>query len=87
MELTSWGTGAGKLSERYTEIRCHYRIAGGAQYDVVPMTPIAETKERLTVQGVIPALAAKPGDKLEYFMDMKFDGVYNKGVEHLLSFE
>lgn len=87
MELTSWGAGFGKLSKRYTEIQCHYRMAGAAPYDVVPMTPTAETKERLTVQGVIPALTAKPGDKLEYYFDMKFDGVYNKRAEQLVPFE
>jgi len=87
MELTSWGAGFGKLSKRYTEIQCHFRIAGTANYSVVPMTPIAETSERLTVQCVIPPLTAKPGDKLEYYIDEKFDGVYNKRVEQPVPFE
>ena len=87
MELTSWGAGSGKLSKRYREIQCHYRIVGAENYAAVPMTPTAETKERLTVQCVIPALTAKAGDKLEYYIDMKFDGVYNKRVEQPVPFE
>ena len=87
MELTSWGAGFGKLSKRYTETQCHYRIVGTEDYAAVPMAPIAETAERLTVQCVIPPLTAKPGDELEYYIDEKFDGVYNKRIEKAVPFE
>jgi hypothetical protein len=87
MELTSWGAGSGKLSKRYTEIQCHFRIAGTEDYSVVRMTPIAETSERLTVQCSIPPMTAKPGDKLEYYIDHEFDGVYNKRIESPVPFE
>jgi hypothetical protein len=87
MVLRVWGAGFGKLSKRYTDIQCHYRIVGSDRYSAVPMTPIAESRDSLKVQCVIPALHAKPGDALEYYIDEKFDGVYNKRVEKPVPFE
>jgi hypothetical protein len=78
MELKVWGAGSGKLSNRYTNIQCHYRIVGTDTYSVVPMTLTTETNDRLTVECVIPPLEAKAGDKLEYFIDHQFDHVYNR---------
>lgn len=87
MELSSWGAGRGKLSKRYTDLQCHYRIVGSDRYDVVPMQLVAETNKQLKVKFAIPPLTAKPGDKLEYYFDMKFDGVYNKRVEEPIPFK
>jgi hypothetical protein len=87
MELRAWGAGVGKLSTRYTDIQCHYRIAGRDRYSTIPMTPIAESADSLKVQCVIPPLDAKPGDALEYYIDEKFDGIYNKRVEKPVPFE
>jgi len=87
MELRAWGAGFGKLSKRYTDIQCHYRIVGSDGYATVPMSPIAESEGVLTVQCVIPPLHAKAGDALEYYIDEKFDGIYNKRVEKPVPFE
>src|ERR1019366_5434021 len=81
MELSVWGAGSGKLSKRYTDIQCHYRIAGSENFFALPMTPTTETADHLTVECVIPSLPAKLGDKLEYYIDEEFDGVYNKRIE------
>src|SRR5581483_8266855 len=59
MDLRVWGAGSGKLSHRYTDIQCHYRIIGNENFSVVPMLPIKETSDFLAVQCIIPALSAK----------------------------
>lgn len=87
MELSSWGAGSGKLSKRYTDIQCHYRVGGNDKFTTVPMVPKMETPTLLTVECTIPPLVAKPGEKLEYYIDMKFDGVYNKRNEAPILFE
>ena len=87
VSFTVWGAGFGRLSRRYTDIRCHYRIVGSTSYSDIPMVPVSETSKRLEVQGVIPPLPAKAGDQLEYYFDEKFDGVYNKRVEKPVPFD
>ena len=87
LELNAWGAGSGKLSKRYTDIQCHYRVGGDEKFTAIPMYPTAETSTLLTVQCILPPLTAKPGDKLEYYIDMKFDGVYNKRMESLVPFK
>lgn len=87
MELTAWGAGSGKLSKRYTEIKCHYRTSGNERYLSLPMTQISETPDRLKVQCLVPSLHTKAGDGLEYYFDFKFDGVYSKVSEKPIPFE
>lgn len=87
MELSNWGAGSGKLFKRYIDIQCHYRVSGNDKFTTIPMVPKVETATLLTVECAIPSLAAKPGEKLEYYIDMKFDGVYNKRTEAPISFE
>jgi hypothetical protein len=87
VDFKAWGAGAGKLSTRYKNVLCHYRIVGSEVYSEIPMTPTSETPERLTVEGVIPPMAAKPGDQLEYYIDEMFDGHYNRQAEKPVPFE
>ena len=87
MELNAWGAGSGKLSKRYTDIQCHYRVGGDDKFIAIPMSPTAENSTLLTVQCILPPLTAKPGEKLEYYIDMKFDGVYNKRMESPVPFK
>jgi hypothetical protein len=87
LELNAWGAGSGKLSKRYTDIQCHYRVGRDDKFIAIPMSPTAENSTLLTVQCILPPLTAKPGDKLEYYIDMKFDGVYNKRMESPVPFE
>ncbi len=87
MELNAWGAGSGKLSKRYTDIQCHYRVGGDDKFISIPMSPTAENSTLLTVQCILPPLSAKPGEKLEYYIDMKFDGVYSKRTESPVSFK
>lgn len=62
-------------------------VGGNEKFTTLPMSPTAETSTLLTVQCILPALSAKPGGKLEYYIDMKFDGVYNKRTEAPVPFE
>lgn len=87
LELNAWGASSGKLSKRYTDIQCHYRVGRDDKFIAIPMSPTAENSTLLTVQCILPPLTAKPGDKLEYYIDMKFDGVYNKRMESPVPFE
>ena len=87
LELNAWGAGSGKLSKRYTDIQCHYRVGQDDKFIAIPMSPTAENSTLLTVQCILPPLTAKPGDKLEYYIDMKFDGVYNKRMESPVPFK
>ena len=87
LELNARGAGSGKLSKRYTDIQCHYRVGRDDKFIAIPMSPTAENSTLLTVQCILPPLTAKPGDKLEYYIDMKFDGVYNKRMESPVPFE
>ena len=87
MEVSVWGAGSGKLSNRCSEIQCHSRVVGNQAFSVVPMTPVAETPGRLTVACVIPPLSAKAGDQFEYYIDERSDGVYNKRIEQPVPFE
>ena len=87
LELNAWGAGSGKLSKRYTDIQCRYRVGGEEKFTTIPMSPTVENSTVLTVQCILPPLTAKPGEKLEYYIDMKFDGVYNKRAEVPIPFE
>lgn len=85
-ELSSWGYGSGKLSKRYTERRCNYRIVGKSQFISTPMLPVSETPENFIAQCIIPPLQAQPGDYLEYTYEMLFDGVENLNSEDPVPF-
>jgi len=85
-EFSVWGAGSGRLSSRYTERRCHYRLAGQGPFVTTPMLQVTETAESLTAQCTIPPLAARPGDRLEYRYDMLFDGVLNEYEEDSVPF-
>lgn len=85
-EFSVWGAGSGRLSSRYTERRCHYRLAGQGPFVTTPMLQVTETAESLTAQCTIPPLAARPGDRLEYRYDMLFDRVLNEYEEDSVPF-
>jgi hypothetical protein len=78
LELNAWGGGAGKLSQRYAQIQCHYRPEGATTFNSVPCSVQSETADRLVVSAALPSFSREDGNFVEYYFDMNFDGVYNK---------
>jgi hypothetical protein len=82
IELVVWGEGSGKMSERWKDVKCHYRV-GPNDWAAIDMTVESEQKEKITFVCTIPP-QQKAGVKLEYYFDMLFDGHYNKESSHFV---
>lgn len=80
IELTAWGSPplSGKLSRRYTDVRMHYKTEKSPEYTIITAKVESEKNKRLLMSFDLPALTPADGAYVEYFIDMKFDGVYNK---------
>jgi hypothetical protein len=70
-------------SGRYTDVCCHYRLqANNEERSVCLQKTGTEAAETGTVYDVyecyIPALSPGSGSKITYYIDMKFDGHYNR---------
>jgi hypothetical protein len=78
LELSVWGAGAGKMTERYTEIRCHYKAEKGTAFTALEGKVESEAKDRLFVVFELPAFSAADGAYIEYYFGEKLDGHYNK---------
>ena len=77
-ELSVWGAGSGKVSNRYTEIKCHYKAEKASAYTILAGTIDSESSDRIVVLFTVPSLAMSDGAYVEYFFDEKLDGHYNK---------
>jgi hypothetical protein len=80
IEFSVWGQGTGKMSQRWTEVRCHYRLVGEKDYATIPMRPIAEEETKIRFAGTIPP-QERVGAYLVYYIDELFDGHYNRRNE------
>ena len=77
LELSVWGEGSGRMSERWTQVMCHYRIADDASYTAVPLKPRTEMRNRIFFTCTIPPQSAA-GSTIEYYFTMVFDGHASK---------
>jgi hypothetical protein len=78
LELSVWGAGSGRMSKRYTEIRCHYKAEKGTAFVTLEGKVESEAKGRMFVVFDLPAFDTPDGTYVEYYFDMKLDGHYNK---------
>lgn len=77
LELTVWGDGSGKMSKRWKQVKCHYRLVGTKQWTTISMTPKIEEEERIVFTCTLPP-QDQVGGAVEYYFDKMFDGYYNK---------
>lgn len=77
-ELSVWGAGSGRVSKRYTAIRCHYKAEKATAFTTLDGTIDRETADRIFVSFKLPKFAASDGAYVEYYLDEMFDGHYNR---------
>jgi len=78
LELSVWGAGSGKMTERYTEVRCHYKPENADSFSIIEGNVESESEDRMVVAFKLPAFTPEEGDYVEYYFDMNLDGRYNK---------
>lgn len=80
LELSVWGSksGSGRMSERYTDVRCHYKAEEATVFTNLEGRVESEAKDRMFVVFELPAFSAADGAYVEYYFDMKLDGHNNK---------
>jgi hypothetical protein len=74
MEFSVWGSGSGDLSNRYSQIVCHYRLAGKPEYRGVHARIVSSNNERMQTEFTIPP---QESGTLEYYFDFLLDGHRN----------
>jgi hypothetical protein len=77
LELRVWGEGTGKMTKRFTDVNCYYRIAGTNDYTKIAMTVKQEDAKKVVFTCVIPPQNER-GKKIEYYFGMRFDGTYSR---------
>ena len=84
LELSVWGAGSGKITNRYTEVRCHYKPEKATTFTSIEGRIETESKDRMFMIFDLPPYSAADGAYVEYYFDMKLDGHHNKrGVERV----
>src|SRR5688500_20305886 len=78
LELSVWGAGSGKMSERNTDVRCHYKAEKATAFTSLEGKVESESNDRMFVVFELPAFSAADGTYVEYYFDSKLDGHYNK---------
>ena len=78
LELSSWRSGFRPLSRRYRAVQCHYRPTTQSAYVAVPMELLPNRGDRRHIfyHCTLPPFPA--GAEVEYYFDLRFDGVYNR---------
>lgn len=77
LKLSTWGYGFGKIVKRYTDVLCHYRLSGQTNFTSAVFVPVREEDNSQVYSCNLPVFT-NIGQQVEYFIDMKFDGVYNQ---------
>jgi hypothetical protein len=78
LEVSVWGAGWGKMTSRYRNVTCHYRLLAEQEYHNLPMMPEKEftSKPPFNKEGsfqcTLPALP-KTAKVVEYYFDFTFD--------------
>ena len=78
LEVNVWGAGLGKMTSRYRNVTCHYRLLGEKDYHDLPMTPGKEftSKPPSNMQGTFQCILPtfpKTAKAVEYYFDFNFD--------------
>jgi len=78
LEVNVWGAGWGKMTSRYRNVTCHYRLVGEPDYRNLPMVPGKEftskppSNREGTFLCTLPAFP-KTAKAVEYYFDFTFD--------------
>ncbi len=86
LELNRWAAPQclrGKTSEAFSDVKCHYRLKGDHNYQILSMQLVNEDKTRAYYECMIPALAKNDihDFDVEYFFDFKMNEVYSRRDE------
>jgi hypothetical protein len=81
LELSVWGEGSGKMSERWKAVRLHYKTDRDTQLYSIPMHLDKEEAKRIYFSCRIPPILDPNAQSITYYFDMIFDGQYNKQDE------
>lgn len=81
LELSVWGEGAGSMSQRWKDARCHYRSDTEEQFHTVSMRIEREEPKRVSFTCQIPAIIDPRATSVSYYFDLLFDGHYTKREE------
>jgi hypothetical protein len=65
------------IIKRYRNVLCHYRIKGEDGFITLPFVPVKKEGKWQVYECTLPPFKT-PGIEVEYYIDMLFDGVYNK---------
>lgn len=78
LELTANGHApiGRKLSHRYTSVCLHYKPQNAAAYTTISAHIEKQKRQYVLVSFELPPLTPADGTYVDYYMDMKFDGVY-----------
>lgn len=78
LELSVWGAGSGAMSSRYTDVTCVYKTEAAPTPSRLLGIVEQEAEDRMVVLFRLPAFNLEDGSFVEYFFEMKFDGVPNR---------
>lgn len=76
LELSVWGSG-GSIKGRYTDLLLHYRCVGQEEYQTAPPQLASSTTNTEVYVFTIPAFPAGTKGSLEFYFDVKLNGVPN----------
>ena len=77
-ELSVWGGGSPDAGARFTDLLCHYRAENWDGYAAAPGRVERTGEGRIFVAFDLPPFGPADGAFVEYYLDHKFDGRYNK---------
>ncbi len=81
LQVSVWGAGRGKMTLRYRDVACHYRVSGSADFILLPMEPMREFDSHSPdnrsgdFRCTLPPFP-KTAKAVEYYFDFKFDGYH-----------
>lgn len=85
LKLSRWGAPQcmkGSVIDRFTEVKCHFRAKGAADFTTLDMQGRAVDDNNAAYACPIPADAVT--SEIEYYFDYKMDGVYSRRDEPVL---
>ena len=78
LSFVSTGESKGVLSERFTNILCHFQLHKSNLFHQVPAQVKYDSTKSMEVVFLIPTSDYKVGDTIEYDFSFNFDGRSNK---------
>ena len=80
-----WGSGSGRLDDRYTNVTCLYQINASGKFDCLTGKVVSADGKNMEMKFIIPPLHLQTGDTVNYNFEMLFDGHKNTRKGGILS--